>query len=141
MAQIATSGYRAARLLAAALLIPIFAVVAYFVALYSNLNPDSIGAFGSTLGVAVLLSGTLVVSRVAHDEGWSERAGTAIGLALAYFLITWVLFGDPSVSPDDRPHVVWFGVCVVAFMPAVVLMPLSKWAWSSFRNRMSVSAG
>jgi len=127
-----------ARLAVATLLIPVAALFAYYAALYSNLDGDFIGALGSTIGVAILLSATLVVSRVAHEVEWTERAGTSVGLASAYFLLTWVRYGDPTLSPDDHPHAVWFGLCLVAFMPSVVLIPLSKWAWSAYRSRLPV---
>ncbi|MGI9609175.1 MAG: hypothetical protein ACR2NL_02670, partial [Acidimicrobiia bacterium] len=72
----------------------------------------------------------------AADEQWSERAGTALALASAYFLLTWVGYGDPSSSADEQPHLIWFGLCVAAFTPTVVIVPASKWAWDSYRRRV-----
>ncbi len=124
------------RLIVAALAIPVAGVVAYYIALYFNGDATTISSNGSAIGAILVVAATFGVSRLAHDVDWSTRAGTAIALATAYFLLTWVRFGDPELSPDAQPHIVWFGLCVVAFMPTVVIIPASKWAWSAYRARL-----
>lgn len=127
---------RASRLLVATLLIPITAFVAYTVALYTNFDDSYVDANGSALGAILAVAATFGISKVAADDRWTERAGTALALASAYFLLTWARFGEPALSPDSQPHIVWFAFCVVAFTPAVVLIPASKWAWATYRSRV-----
>lgn len=126
---------RASRLIVASLLIPVAAVFSYLVAI--NLNGDSsfIDSNGSAVGVLLVVLSVFGISRVADDDRWTDRAGTSLALAAAYFALTWVRYGDPSLSIDSQPHIVWFGLCVAAFTPAVVLIPASKWAWSVYRRR------
>ena len=126
---------RLARLIVAASLIPVAAWTAYFVARYVDGNPDIIDSNGSSLGLFVVVGSLFLISKLATSDGWSERAGISLGLSTAYFLLSWVLFGDPDSSADAAPHVVWFAACVVAFTPAVILMPASQWAWSRLRVR------
>ena len=90
---------------------------------------------GTGIGLLVILGSVFGVSKVAEDDKWSERAGTALALAAAYFALTWARYGDGSLSADAQPHIVRFGICVAAFMPAVEIIPLSKWTWASLRSR------
>lgn len=126
---------RASRLIVASVLLAPAALFAYYLALLWNGDSSRIDANGSALGVVIMLAAVLGVSRVAANDGWSERAGTAIALACAYFMLTWSVYGDAVLSPDDSPHLVWFGLCVAAFSPTVVIIPASKWAWSAYRAR------
>lgn len=126
---------RASRLIVATLLLPVAALLAYFVALLWNGDHTTIDSNGSALGLVAIVAGVFVISKIAQDERWSERAGTAIALSCAYFMLTWTVYGDSSLSPDSSPHLVWFGLCVVAFSPTVVIIPASKWAWTSYRSR------
>ncbi len=115
--------------------IPIAAVFSYYMALNLNLDASYIDTNGSAVGVILVVASVFGISRIADDERWTDRAGTALALAAAYFALTWVRYGDPTLSADAQPHIVWFGFCVVAFTPAVVLIPASKWAWSVYRSR------
>ncbi len=126
---------RASRLIVAAMIIPVAAVFSYLVATYFNGDDSYIDSNGSAIGLILVVAAVFGVSRVAEDDRWTDRAGTALALAAAYFVLTWVRFGDPSLSVDSQPHIVWFGLCVVAFTPTVVLIPASKWAWTSYRSR------
>ena len=126
---------RASRLILATLLLPVVALLAYYVALLWNGDRTAIDSNGSALGVVSIVFGVFVVSRIAQDDQWSERAGTAIVLSCAYFMLTWTVYGDPSLSPDSSPHLVWFGLSVAAFSPTVVIIPASKWAWTSYETR------
>ncbi len=123
-----------ARLVLAAGLIPVMAWVSYFVARYLNGDPASIDGNGSALGVTIVMLTVFLVSRVASPDRWTERAGISLGLSAAYFFITWLAFGDASSSVDDAPHLIWYGACVAAFTPAVVLIVASQWAWEAFRE-------
>lgn len=127
---------RASRLIVAALLIPVAAVFSYLVALNLNADASYIDANGSAIGLMLVVGATFGVARLADDDRWTDRAGTSLALAAAYFALTWVRYGEPSLSVDSQPHIVWFGLCVVAFTPTVVLIPASKWAWSEYRNRV-----
>jgi hypothetical protein len=126
---------RVSRLIVAAILMPIASLCAYFIALHWNGDRGVIDSNGSAIGVLVILGSVLGISRVASDQGWNERAGIAITLACAYFMLTWSVFADLAVSPDDSPHLVWFGLCVAAFTPTVVIIPASKMAWHAYRSR------
>jgi hypothetical protein len=126
---------RVSRLIVAAILVPIATLFAYSVALRWNGETSVIDSNGSAIGVLVIIGSVLGISRVASDNGWSERAGMAIALACAYFMLTWSVYGELAVSPDDAPHLVWFGMCVAAFAPAVVIVPASKMAWRAYRTR------
>ena len=128
---------RASRLIVAAFLIPVAGVFSYTLAAAWNGDESMIDSNGSAIGLLVLVASIFGIARIASDSKISERAGTALALASAYFLLTWVRYGDPSLSADDQPHLVWFGLSVVAFMPSVVLIPASKWAWSVYRSRVS----
>lgn len=132
---VAPLGMRASRLIVATLLIPAAGLFAYYFALLWNRDGSSIDSNGSALGVLIVLAATFGVSRVASDERWAPRAGTAIALASAYFLLTWSIYGDSVASPDASPHLVWYALCVTAFMPAVVMIPLSTWIWHHVRRQ------
>lgn len=132
---VAPLGMRASRLIVATLLIPAAGLFAYFFALLWNRDGSSIDSNGSALGVLIVLAATFGISRIAHDDRWASRAGTSIALASAYFLLTWTIYGDTVASPDSSPHLVWFGLCVAAFMPAVVMIPLSTWVWHQVRRQ------
>jgi len=131
---------RASRLIVATLIIPIAAIISYQIAIYLNGDASYIDSNGSAIGVMLLVAAVFGVSKVADDDRWTDRAGTSLALGSAYFALTWVRYGDPSVSIDSQPHMVWFGACVVAFTPAVVLIPASKWAWSSYRSRSKATS-
>jgi hypothetical protein len=128
---------RASRLIVASFLIPVASYLSYTLAVWWNGDKALIDVTGSILGVLLIIAAVFGVSRVADDEKWSERAGTSLALASSYFALTWVAYGDPALSSDDAPHVVWFGLCVAAFAPAVVVIPASKWAWSTYRERIA----
>lgn len=117
------------RLFAAAAIIPATAGSAYFLALNLDGTSTTIGANGSAFGVVLVVAMVFVSSFVAKRDGWSERAAVSLVLSAAYFLLTWVEFGDASSSADAAPHLVWYAACVVAFAPAVVLMVASERAW------------
>jgi hypothetical protein len=126
---------RASRLIVATLLLPVAALLAYCVALVWNGDRTAIDSNGSALGLAAIVAGVFIISKIAQEERWPERAGTAIALSCAYFMLTWTVYGDSSLSPDSSPHLVWFGLCVAAFSPTVVIIPASKWAWTWHRSR------
>jgi hypothetical protein len=126
---------RASRLIVATLLLPVAALLAYFVALLWNGDRTTIDSNGSALGLAAIVAGVFIISKIAQEERWPDRAGTAIALSCAYFMLTWTVYGDSSLSPDSSPHLVWFGLCVAAFSPTVVIIPASKWAWTWHRSR------
>lgn len=127
---------RASRLIVATLLVPVAALFSYYVALLWNGDHTAIDSNGSALGIVAVVAGVFAISKTAQDEQWSERAGTAIALSCAYFMLTWSVYGDSVPSPDSSPHLVWFGLCVAAFSPTVVIIPASKWAWTSYRSRV-----
>lgn len=131
---------RATRLIVATLLIPVAALFSYYVALLWNGDDSSIDNNGSALGVILILGSVIGISRIAQDAGWSYRAFTALGLACAYFVLTWSVYGNAVMSPDASPHMVWFGLSVVAFSPTVVIMPASSWAWHAYRNIGTLAA-
>lgn len=116
-------------------LIPVAALFAYYLALLWDGEPTAMDSNGSALGVLVILGAVLGVARIAQDDGWASRAAMSIALACAYFMMTWSVYGDAVLSPDASPHLVWFGLCVAAFMPSVVIVPASAWAWSVYRSR------
>lgn len=122
------------------MIIPVAAVFSYLVATYLNGDDSYIDSNGSAMGLILVVAAVFGVSRIAEDDRWTDRAGTALAMAAAYFALTWVRYGDPSLSVDSQPHIVWFGLCVVAFTPAVVLIPASKWAWSTYRSRAASPA-
>ncbi len=128
---------RASRLIVALFLIPVASLFAYYLALLWDGESTAIDSNGSALGVLVILSAVLGVARIAQDDGWATRAAMSIALACAYFMLTWSVYGDSVISPDASPHFVWFGLCVAAFMPAVVLVPASAWAWEAYRRRLA----
>lgn len=132
---------RILRLLVAVGLIPVFAWVSYFVARGIDGNPEVIDNNGSGLGAIILVTGVFAVSRVASDDEWTERAGVSLALSAAFFLLTWVRYGDNSASVDSSPHVVWYGVSVLIYTPAVVLSAASRWAWDSIRVRRETLYG
>jgi len=129
-------GMRASRLIVATLLLPVAALLAYYVALQWNGDLTAIDSNGSALGLVAIVAGVFAVSKIAQDEQWPERAGMAIALSCAYFMLTWSVYGDTALSPDSSPHLVWFGLCVAAFSPTVVIIPASKWVWTSYRSRV-----
>ena len=126
---------RILRLVAASVFIPFAAWASYVVARYIDGNPATIDNNGSGVGVIMVVASVFAASRLASDDQWSERAGISLGLSAAFFVLSWVEFGDASLSADSAPHIVWYGLCVAAFAPAVVVVPLSQWAWSSLRIR------
>lgn len=126
---------RASRLIVATLMIPAAALFAYYIALFWDGDRTVIDSNGSALGVLLLLGSTLGISRTAHDDRWAPRAGTAIALASAYFMLTWSIYGESVTSPDSAPHLVWFGLCLTAFMPTVSMIPASTWLWGRYRSR------
>ncbi len=126
---------RLARILLSGSLIPLAALSAYNMSRYVDGAPATISQNGSALGVIAIIASVFVISRVASPYRWSERAGLSLALSAAYFLLTWVKFGDPANSVDAAPHLVWYGTCVAVFTPAVVLIVASEWAWDSFRAR------
>jgi hypothetical protein len=128
---------RASRLIVASFLIPVASFLSYTLAVWWNGGNARIDTFGSILGVLLIVGAVFGVSRVADDEKWTERAGTSLALASSYFALTWVAYGDPALSNDDAPHLIWFGLCVAAFAPAVVIIPASKWAWAEYRERIA----
>ena len=123
------------RLVLASALIPLLAWVVYTIARYTDGNPEIIDQNGSALGVLLIIASVFGVARIASEDGWSERAGVSLALSAAYFLLTWVRYGDPTVSVDDAPHLVWYGACVAGFTPSVVVTVVLDWAWSSLRAR------
>ncbi len=131
---------RASRLIVATFLIPIAALFAYYLALLWDGQSTAIDSNGSALGVLVILASAFGVSRIAQDEGWAPRAAMSVALASAYFMLTWSVYGDSVISPDASPHLVWFGLCVAAFMPTAVILPASAWAWDAYRRRLSAAA-
>lgn len=131
---------RVSRLIVAGFLIPIAAILAFTIGLEWDGDGSIIDSNGSAIGVVLVVAAVFGISRIAADEQWSERAGTALVLGSAYFLLTWVGYGDPSSSADDSPHLIWYGVCVAAFMPTVVIVPASKWAWASYRRRVPLNS-
>jgi len=126
---------RACRLIVALILIPVISFFAYFLSLLWNNDSSAIDSNGSALGLLVMLAAVFGVSRIAQDVGWTSRAGTSIALASAYFILTWSVYGESVISPDASPHIVWFSLCLAAFMPAVVIMPASAWVWDLYRSR------
>ena len=126
---------RASRLLVAAFLVPVSSLFAYVVAVGWNHDTSIIDSNGAAIGLLVTIGAVFGVSRVAEDDNWSERAGTALGLATAYFLLTWLRYGDATLSVDEQPQTVWYGMCIAAFMPTVVIIPASKWAWAWLRGQ------
>ncbi len=132
---------RLLRLLLAFGLIPVFAWLGYFVARGIDGNPEIIDNNGSGVGLLIIVAGVFAASRVASDEEWTERAGVSLALSAAFFLLTWVKYGDQSTSVDASPHVVWYGVSVLIFTPAVVLSAASQWLWERIRVRQETMYG
>lgn len=124
---------RVARLIVASGFIPLAVWLGYVVARRVDGDPDVINLTGVIVGLIIVIASVFAASRIAADEQWSERAAVSLGLSAAFFLLTWVEFGDPSLSEDAAPHVVWYAACVAAFAPAVVVIPASRWAWSTLR--------
>lgn len=123
---------RLIRLVVAAGLLPVAAFTALQVAIRFNGEPAVIDTVGNVVGIAVLLLLFLVISRIADDGEYKERVGTTIGLGLAYFGLSWALYGDPTRSIDEAPHLVWLGTSLVAFSPAIVIMPAVRWVWTEW---------
>jgi len=120
------------RLLAAAACLPVAAVLAFQIALRFNGDTGVIDTVGNSFGLVLLVAMLAGISRIAADYDWMGRLGTSLGLAIAYFAMTWTLYGDPGRSIDEAPHLVWLGVSIAAFSPAVVLMPIARWLWEAF---------
>lgn len=129
---------RLLRLTSACACIPVFGWVGYFVARTVDGNPEMIDNNGGGLGALIIVAGVFAVSRLASSDAWTERAGVSLGLSAAFFLLTWVQYGDPSASVDASPHVVWYAVCVLIFTPAVVLISASRWAWDLLSMRRGI---
>ena len=130
------------RLLIAAALVPILSVVAYQLALNFDGNPEAIDANGSGVGALCMVAFVFAIAWVADKRDWVWRGGTSLGLAAAFFAITWRLWGGVVPSPDAQPDVVRFGLCVAAFSPAVIVMTgstrLREW-WQQ-RNQLELSS-
>lgn len=138
--RLAAWSMRLIRLAVATTLLPAAAFIAFQVAIRFNGDSSVIDTAGNVVAIAVLIVLLLGISRLAADGPWVDRAGTAVGLAVAYFTLTWVLYGDPGRSIDEAPHLVWLGTSIVAFSPAVVIMPAVRWAWNTyFENRASAN--
>ena len=129
---------RLSRLFLAAGLVPGAALAIYLIARHVDGEPETIGNNGSAIGVLLVIAAVFGISFTADSERWSERAGISLGLSAAFFLLTWVEFGDPSASNDASPHLVWYAVCVLVFAPAVILIPASQWVWANLRERRQV---
>lgn len=123
---------RLIRLMVASLLLPAAAYVALQIAIHFDGDTSTIDTAGNLVGIAVLVASLLAISRFADDKEWIQRVGTVIGLGIAYFGLTWGIYGDPGRSIDEAPHLVWLGTSLVAFSPAIVIMPAVRWAWSEF---------
>ncbi len=123
---------RLIRLAFATLLLPVAAVGAFQVAIHYDGDSSVIDTTGNVVAIVLFIVLLLGVSCLASEGPWIERAGTALGLAAAYFVLTWIIYGDPGRSIDEAPHLVWLGVSIVAFSPAVVIMPAVRWGWDSF---------
>lgn len=124
---------RGLRLAVATALLPLAALGAYQLAIRFNGDTAVIDLAGNLLALAMLVLSLLGISRLASDVDWLERLGTALALGVAYFSLTWLIYGDPSRSIDDAPALVWLGTSIVAFSPAIVIIPASKWMWSTLR--------
>lgn len=124
------------RLIAALLLIPPLTLLAYEVALTWNLDRTTIDVNGGGLGVFSMVAFVFLISWVADDHEWFWRGGTMILVATLYFVITWRQWGSETGSPDARPDVVWFGACVAAFSPGVVIMAAFPRVRSWWRSRI-----
>jgi len=126
---------RLTRLLVATAILPVSALIAYQIAIRFNGDARVIDTAGNVVAIVVLVGLIAGASRVASDIAWTDRVGVALALGIAYFTLTWVLYGDPGRSIDDAPHLVWLGTSIAAFSPAVVIMPASRWAWEVFYER------
>ena len=131
---------RLLRLAIATALLPVAAFISLQVAIRFNGDSSIIDTTGNIVAIVVLITFLLAISCLAAEGPWVDRAGTALGLGLAYFTLTWVFYGDPGRSIDEAPHLVWLGTSIVAFSHAVVIMPAVRWAWNSyFEARASAS--
>lgn len=119
------------RLVVAVALLPVAAVIAYQIAIRFNGNTAVIDTVGNVVAIVALLAMLAGASRIAADLDWLERVGTNFGLGFAYFTLTWAIYGDPGRSVDEAPHLVWLGTSIVAFSPAIVIIPAAKWIWES----------
>ncbi len=122
------------RLVIAAALLPAAALIAYQIAIRFNGNTSVIDTVGNVVAIVVLIALLAGVSRIAADRDWLERVGTAFGLGFAYFSLTWAIYGDPGRSVDEAPHLVWLGTSIVAFSPAIVIIPAAKWIWENVNS-------
>lgn len=123
---------RSIRLIAATALLPAAAAVALQVAVRFNGDTRIIDTTGNVVAIGVLIALLAGISRLAHAPLWLDRVGVTLGLGLAYFTLTWVIYGDPGRSVDEAPHLVWLGTSIVAFSPAIVIMPAVRWGWTKF---------
>ena len=130
-----SSPLRILRLLVATGLIPLTAWLAYLVARYVDGQPEIIDNNGSGLGVLIVVASVFLTSWVASEEEWSERAAISLGLSAAFFLLSWVQFGDPSESQDASPHIVWYATCVAVFTPVVVVIAAAQLGWTALKVR------
>ena len=127
------------RLATATLLLPAAAFAAFQVAIRFNGDTRIIDTTGNVVAIAVLVFLLLGVSRLAADGLWLDRVGTTLGLGTAYFALTWILYGDPGRSIDEAPQLVWFATSIVAFSPAIVVMPAVRWAWTTYQQNRATS--
>ena len=130
---------RLIRLLVATSVIPLAAWAAYMLARYIDGEPDRIDNNGSGLGALIVVGSVFAASRIASDQEWSERAAISLGLSAAFFLLSWVQFGDPSSSVDAAPHVIWYAASVVVFAPVVVILAVAHWVWSIIQLRRDLA--
>ena len=133
------TAWRLLRLIVAAALIPAGGLAAYGVASYLDGDSTRIDNNGSALGVLLIVASVFGVARVASPEKWSERSAVSLVLSASFFILTWVEYGDPYAGVDDSPHLIWYGVSVLVFTPAVVLMTASRWFWDSVQDRREIA--
>lgn len=131
---------RLIRLAVATALLPLAAFIALQVAIWFNGDARIIDTTGNVVAIALLIVLLLGVSRLAATGPWVERVGVTMGLGLAYFVLTWAIYGDPGRSVDEAPHLVWLGTSIVAFSPAIVIMPAVRWGWTKFLDGRSAAS-
>jgi len=123
---------RLTRLVIATGLLPVAALATYQIAIRFNGDTGVIDTVGNVVAIGALIVLLAVISRLAADADWIGRVGTCLGLGIAYFSLTWAIYGQPGQSVDDAPHLVWLATSIVAFSPAIVIMPATRWAWDVF---------
>lgn len=123
------------RLAVATALLPLAGFGVFQLAIRFDGNPRMVDAIGNTIAIAAFVVALAGISRLAADEQWWERFGTALAIGVTYFALTWLLYGDPGRSVDEAPHLIWLATSIVAFSPAVVIMPACKWGWANYTAR------